>query len=95
MGLYTMNSFDTVLCQEHCDAAPACYAINVYMERDPSLNPAAGCDNPPSITNYKCTLWGTTITGDTATNVGQWRQNFHVVLAGSNGKMFPAEPFPC
>ena len=36
-------------------------------------------------TNYKCALWGSSISKDTATNVGQYRQNFHVVIAASNG----------
>jgi hypothetical protein len=30
-------------------------------------------------------LWGTVITPETATNTGQYRNNFHVVIAGSNG----------
>jgi hypothetical protein len=30
-------------------------------------------------------LWGIVITPETATNTGQYRNNFHVVIAGSNG----------
>ena len=88
MGLYTMQTFDTVKCQQYCDNAPSCYAINVYMERDPSVDPADTCPNPPSITNFKCTLWGSFVTADSATNTGQWRNQFHVVIAGSNGMCF-------
>lgn len=28
MGLYTLNSYDTYTCQEHCDAASGCVAFN-------------------------------------------------------------------
>lgn len=57
----------------------------MYLERDPSVNPGPGCDDPPSVTNYECTLWGLPICDDTATNTGQWRDNFQVVITGSNG----------
>lgn len=88
-----MQTFDTVLCQQYCDAAPACYGINVFMERDPKFDPTyTTCRNPPSITNYKCTLWGYAITAATATNQGQWRADFHVVIAGSNGYTKLAAP---
>ncbi|KAL9115553.1 MAG: hypothetical protein Q9187_007292, partial [Circinaria calcarea] len=57
MGLYTLSSYDTIKCQQYCDTAPSCYAFNMYMERDPSVDPADDCPNPPSITNFKCTLY--------------------------------------
>lgn len=55
------------------------------MERDPKWDPTDACPNPASITNYKCTLWGSAVTEQTATNVGQWRNQFHVGVTGSNG----------
>ena len=85
LGLYTLETYDTIKCQQYCDAATACYGINIYIERDPSVAPADGCDNPSSITNFKCTLWGSAVTADAATNTGQYRDNFQVVIAGSNG----------
>ena len=85
MGLYTLTSFDTIKCQELCDAAPACTAFNIYIERDPSVNPADGCSNPSSTINYKCTLYGLPISILTATNTGQGRDQFTVVITGSNG----------
>jgi hypothetical protein len=33
LGLYTLKTFDTIQCQQRCDAAPACYGFNVFMER--------------------------------------------------------------
>ena len=88
MGLYTLQSYDTYKCQEYCDSVQYCTAINIYIERDPSENPATGCVNPSSITNFKCTLWGNPVTKDSATNTGQWRDQFQVVITGSNGKAF-------
>ena len=80
-----MESFDTTKCQQYCDAAPDCYGINIFIERDPSLTPSETCPDPNSTTNYKCSLWGHEITKDDATNFGQWRDQFHVVISGSNG----------
>ncbi|KAI9876050.1 MAG: hypothetical protein M1830_007443 [Pleopsidium flavum] len=84
LGLATFQTYDTVKCQQLCDAADLCTAFNIYIERDPSVNPASGCDDPPSITNFKCTLWGSGVTAAAAVNSGQYRDQFHVVIAGSN-----------
>lgn len=86
MGLYTLTSYDTLGCASLCDQASGCEAFNMYIERDPSLNASAeNCPNPPSTTNYKCTLWGTPVSVDEATNFGQYQDSFQVVIAGSNG----------
>ena len=55
------------------------------FERDPSVDPTDACDNPPSITVVKCVYYGGPVTANSATNVGQWRNDFQVVIAGSNG----------
>ena len=85
MALYTLTSYDTITCQQKCDAAAGCVAFNIYIERDPSVAPGPGCDNPASTINYKCTLYGLPISAATATNMGQYRDNFEVVITGSNG----------
>jgi hypothetical protein len=88
MGLWTLQSFDTTRCASLCDQNDGCVAFNVYIERDPSLDAnATNCPNPPSTTNFKCTLWGAPISSQEATNNGQWRDSFHVVITGSNGKL--------
>jgi hypothetical protein len=61
---------------------------STVFERDPSVVPADSCANPASTTVIKCVMWGSPITAETAVNTGQWRNEFHVVIAGSNGK-FP------
>jgi hypothetical protein len=56
------------------------------FEGDPSLNPdASSCPNPPSTINIKCVFWGGAATAANANNFGQWRDNFQVLIAGSNG----------
>lgn len=99
MGLKTLASYDTIECAQFCDATYGCRGFNIYFERDPSVNPADACPNPPSITNVKCTLWGAGVTPESATNDGQWRgpmdvngQAFHVVIAGSSGYNKNAPP---
>ena len=86
MGLYTLNSYDTLGCASQCDQVSGCLAINMYIERDPTLNANIdNCPNPPSTTNYKCTLWGVPLSVEEATNDGQYQAAFHVIIAGSNG----------
>jgi hypothetical protein len=87
-----LDSYDTVKCQEYCDTAPSCYAFNVFFERDASVIPGDGCSDPPSTVNIKCSLWGSPVSSDTATNVGQYQDQFHVVIAGSNGYNKNAAP---
>lgn len=85
LGLYTLKEYSTYKCQELCDGVDYCSAFNIYFERDPQVNPADACPNPPSFTNVKCTLWGSQLGPETATNKGQYRRDFHVVITGSNG----------
>ncbi|TKA25296.1 hypothetical protein B0A50_06200 [Salinomyces thailandicus] len=96
MGQYTLNSYNPALCAAKCDATELCTSFNIFAERDPSLNPSADdstaptvwgywCPNPPSMTSFKCTLWGSNIDGSMATNQGQYREQFHVVITASNG----------
>jgi len=97
MGLYTLKAYDTFQCQQLCDAAPACSSFNLYIERDPSVDPNdPTCANPTSTINYKCTLWGADIDATTATNTGQYRRDFQVVITASNGynKLAPPPTYP-
>jgi hypothetical protein len=90
----TLTSYDVEGCAAFCDETTLCTAFNIYIERDPSVNPTTNgvnvgwgnhCPNPPSITNYKCSLWSSSIDAASATNYGQMRDEFEVVIAGSNG----------
>ncbi|KAI9664642.1 MAG: hypothetical protein M1821_006088 [Bathelium mastoideum] len=86
LGYYDLTSYDTHTCAKYCDDTTLCTAFDIYAERDPSVNPTAGvCPNPDAITNYKCALWGSGIDAAAATNYGQYRIDFHVVIAASNG----------
>ncbi|KAL9122385.1 MAG: hypothetical protein Q9187_001051, partial [Circinaria calcarea] len=85
MGLTTLTSFDTLECASLCDQASGCVAFNMYIERDPSVDTnAVSCPDPPSVTNYKCTLWGVPVVPEEANNKGQYRNTFHVVITASN-----------
>lgn len=85
MGYYVLEVYNTTQCAGFCNSASGCEAFNLYFERDPLLNPADGCSNPVATTNIKCTLWSQDISLATATNQGQYRDQFHVVIAGSDG----------
>ncbi|KAK6582301.1 hypothetical protein PZA11_004709 [Diplocarpon coronariae] len=85
LGLTTLKTYSAPLCAQHCDNTTLCTGFNIYVERDPSLNPSDNCTQPASITNYKCTLWGSGVNAQSATNFGDYRGAFHVVVAGSDG----------
>ncbi|KAK8011633.1 hypothetical protein PG990_010598 [Apiospora arundinis] len=85
MGYTTLQSYDTALCASKCNAISGCSAINIYFERDPTVEPADSCPDPASTTNIKCVFWGGPVSADNTKNDGQWRNKFQVVIAGSNG----------
>lgn len=85
LGLTTFTTFDVAQCGALCDSTQLCTGFNIYIERDPSVNPSDDCPIPGSITNYKCTLWGSGVNSASATNSGQMRNQFQVVITGSNG----------
>ncbi|KAJ4399432.1 hypothetical protein N0V91_009441 [Didymella pomorum] len=81
----TYNSYDVQGCADACDSEKYCLGFNIFFERDPSLEPGPNCRDPASTTSIKCSLYGYPVAGNAATNQGQWRQDFQVVIAGSNG----------
>ncbi|KAF5845869.1 hypothetical protein GGP41_008378 [Bipolaris sorokiniana] len=85
MGYFSLSSYDTEACAAKCSTTKGCLSFNILFERDPEKVPATACPNPASTTVIKCVLWGTVLSTETATNDGQWRNDFHVVIAGSNG----------
>lgn len=55
------------------------------FERNPTVDACSStCENPPAFANIKCSFWGGPLTLGSAKNTGQWRNQFHVVIAGSN-----------
>jgi hypothetical protein len=97
LGMYYLPIYSPSSCAAKCNELSTCNSFNIYVERDPSVNPKKHdstaptvwgywCPNPPSITNYVCALWGSGIYNSSATNHGQYRGgDFQVVIAGSNG----------
>lgn len=94
--LQKFQTYDAVKCAAACDQTAGCLSFNVYAERDPSLNPTDNdssmptvwgynCPNPPSMTVFGCTLWGSNLTVADATNKGSMREQFQVVITASDG----------
>jgi hypothetical protein len=92
LGYQYLQTYSTIQCQQFCDATDGCKAFIIYFERDPTVNPAAACANPSSLTNIKCALWGQKIDDSLANNTGQYRKDFQVVIAGSNGYNKKTDP---
>merc|ERR1712050_277578 len=96
LGSYTFKTYDVEECASKCDCTELCSSFNIFAERDPSLNPTKNnsdaftvwgyyCPNPPSMTSFKCTLWGSDIDAEDAGNKGGYREDFEVVISASNG----------
>ncbi|KAK4624866.1 uncharacterized protein CLAFUR5_05412 [Fulvia fulva] len=85
MGYSVLDTYNPSQCAERCNANKGCSSFNIYYERDPSVTPKDGCSNPPSTVVIKCVYYGGPVTPQSATNVGQYQGDFHVVIAGSNG----------
>ena len=92
LGYTTLNSYDVDECATRCTAIDGCSGFNIYFERDPSVNPGDSCPNPASTTVIKCAFWGSDVSPSCATNTGQYRHKFKVVIAGSNGYMAESVP---
>ncbi|KAK4555120.1 hypothetical protein LTR86_007886 [Recurvomyces mirabilis] len=92
LGYYALKTYDAGACTAICDNTTGCVGTNLYFERNPTLLPGDACPNPTAMTVIKCALWGSPVTGQAATNDGQWQDQFHVLVAGSNGYMkLPAQ----
>ncbi|KAI5203700.1 hypothetical protein E4T39_04003 [Aureobasidium subglaciale] len=85
LGFTTLQSYDVNTCSKKCDAIFGCMSFNLYFERDPSLEPGAGCTDPAPVTVIKCVFWGGPINKGNAVNTGETRSSFKVLIAGSNG----------
>jgi hypothetical protein len=85
MGYTLLDTYNTNQCAAKCDNALGCQAFNIYFERSPTLRPADACPNPPGTANIFCVLWGGPVSRENALNAGQYRNDFQVVISGSNG----------
>lgn len=82
------GKYDVEECAKFCNNEKFCLGFNIFFERDPTTDPAVGCDqNPPPTTNIKCSIYGYPVAKASATNKGQYRGDFQVVITGSNGKL--------
>lgn len=88
LGFTDLESYDVLGCAAQCNEINGCVSINIYFERDPSVDPGTGnnsCSDPASTTNIKCAFWGGPVDTANAVNAGQYQNEFEVVIAGSNG----------
>ncbi|KAI5272129.1 hypothetical protein E4T47_04511 [Aureobasidium subglaciale] len=85
LGYQQLSSYDTRACAAYCDARSDCNAFNIYMQRTPSFIPDSNCPDPSAGTSITCALFGSYIDSSMATNIGQYRKDFMVVIQGSNG----------
>lgn len=85
VGQAYLKTYETSECAAICDQTPDCRAFNLYFERAPMLNPAPACPDPEGMVSIKCSLFSSALDPHMATNAGQYREEFSVLIAGSNG----------
>lgn len=79
-----ISSYDPQICASKCDNMTGCKSYTIYFERNPLVLPAPACPDPAAAASIRCAFYAQVITPIFATNVGQWRQDFGVVIAGAN-----------
>lgn len=90
-----LTSYDPATCAALCTNIAGCVSFNIYFERDPSIYlDSVACPTAPSVTRIKCSFFGTAITVADATNVGQYQDDFQIVIAGSNVYTTAPQPLP-
>ncbi|KAL1301935.1 hypothetical protein AAFC00_002394 [Neodothiora populina] len=92
VGYRQLSSYDPSACAALCDAANGCSAFNIYYERDPVYVPNDQCTKPTAAVSVTCALWGGNIDQSSATNIGQYRKDFMVIIQGSNGYVKNSPP---
>ncbi|KAI5197108.1 hypothetical protein E4T39_07471 [Aureobasidium subglaciale] len=83
-GYKTYTSYDVNKAAADCKAIKGCKAFNIFFERDPSIDPCSTNKDPPSTNVIKASFWSIPLCAKDATNKGQYREKFQVVIAGSN-----------
>ncbi|THZ73529.1 hypothetical protein D6C84_09655 [Aureobasidium pullulans] len=85
LGYQQLSSYNTSACAAYCNARADCNAFNIYFERTPVFIPDDSCPSPNAAATITCALYGSSVDASTATNIGQYRKDFMVVIQGSNG----------
>jgi hypothetical protein len=85
LGYSLLPSYNTTQCAAKCNKIRGCQGFNLYFERSPSVVPGPNCRDPAGTANIWCVFWGGPVFPEVATNKGQYRASYHVVISGSNG----------
>ncbi|TKX19983.1 metallopeptidase-like protein 6 [Elsinoe australis] len=80
-----LSNYNVSACAAACSKNSACNAFNIYFTRSPTLDIGTNCPNPTALADVRCTLWSSAVSQSQATNIGNWRSDFMVVVQGSNG----------
>ena len=68
------------------------HPVNIYIQREPSVEPGISCPNPPAVAVTKCALYSEPVTKNDCINNGQEigpldssDNPFKIIIRGSNG----------
>lgn len=79
-----LSSYDVPACAAACNGRDECLGFNIFYERTPTYIPDDSCLDPPAYAGVTCSLYSARIDQSSSTNIGQWKRNFLVTIAGSN-----------
>jgi len=85
LGYIELESYDTNACASNCTIQDDCQSVNIFFERNPTLEVGTDCPNPPSTTTIKCAFWGSGVEKKNTNNEGYQNKAFVIAVAGSNG----------
>ncbi|KAF2224641.1 hypothetical protein BDZ85DRAFT_279874 [Elsinoe ampelina] len=85
IGMLNLATYNVTECSAQCDSITGCKGFSIYYERSPTQNPASECPNPSMQTTIRCTFYNAAVDYQKATNIGEWRNQFAVVITGANG----------
>lgn len=86
IGYRGLATYDVNACAAFCTGEPTCTSFTLFAERVPTLDPApVTCNNPAAGVGVGCTLYSTAQNITNLVNIGQWRTDFMLLIAASNG----------
>jgi hypothetical protein len=68
LGYKLLTSYDPSACSAYCEETDTCTGFNIFIERDPKFNPEQCSCEAPSITQFKCSIWGQDVKKESATS---------------------------
>ncbi|EDU48846.1 hypothetical protein PtrSN002B_002018 [Pyrenophora tritici-repentis] len=91
MTYISLKHYNPTACAQACNMHAGCDGFNIYVQREPGVQPSQNCPNPTAIAVTRCALYSEPVTKSQCTNEGQkigpvdyHNLPFEVAIRGSN-----------